>query len=108
MQADGKILAVGQFDTIEDVDAFGTGYELTRFNPDAKYATDQFRQAVVAQIGSSKAVPMHMGDTTIYETTGKQQEISVWFQNRYLFVLSVRSDFAHPRTLLRQLTGVRP
>ena len=33
-QADGKILAVGQFDTIEDQDAYGTGYELVGFNPD--------------------------------------------------------------------------
>ena len=82
--------------------------EVTRFNPDAAYKTEQFRQSVVGQIGSSKALPVRMANTTVYQTTGKQQEISVWFQDRYLFVLSVRSDFAQPRALLRQMVGVKP
>ena len=41
-------------------------------------------------------------------TTGTKQQISIWFRDRYMFVLSVRDDYLQPRALLRAALEIKP
>lgn len=74
----------------------------------ARYSRASFRDAVVSRIGSTAPKPFRIGRDTVYLTTGKKQNVSIWFRGRYFFVLSVRDDYDQPRTLLRQALGIRP
>jgi hypothetical protein len=63
---------------------------------------------VVNQIGSSTPRRALLGSTSVYLTTGTQQRIAVWFKGRYFFILAIREDYRHPRTLLREAVEIKP
>jgi len=44
----------------------------------------------------------------VWATTGTKQQLFVWFRERHLMVLAVRSDFTQPRTLLREALEIEP
>lgn len=76
--------------------------QVSRFSDEARFTDPKFRQSVLLQIGSSQPSSFRMGDQTVYLTTGKSQNVVVWFKDEYLFVLGAREDFGQPRTLLRE------
>lgn len=81
--------------------------QVSRFGEDAA-DTDGFRQSVVAQVGGSSPKRIRAGDQIVYLTSGTDQNLSIWFRDRYFFVLAVREDFERPRTLLRKALAVQP
>ena len=81
--------------------------QVSRFAKEAKYKKPSFRAAVVNQIGSTVPKPFRIGADSVFITTGKRQNISVWFRGDYLFVLAVRDDFDEPRGLLRAALGIK-
>jgi hypothetical protein len=82
--------------------------QVSRFRSNAPVARSSFRTSVVSQIGGRKSQQFRMGESTVYRTTGRKQVISLWFRGPYLFVLSVRDTFDHPRSLLREALEVKP
>jgi hypothetical protein len=76
--------------------------QVSRFAEEARFKDPEFRQSVLLQIGSTVPRSFRMDDQTVYLSTGKQQNVVIWFKNEYLFVLSTREEFARPRTLLRE------
>lgn len=76
--------------------------QVSRFSDEARFKDRDFRQSVLLQIGSTVPRSFRMGDQTVYLSTGKRQNVVIWFKDEYLFVLSTREEFGRPRTLLRE------
>lgn len=76
--------------------------QIGRFNDDAEYRTSNFRRAIVNQIGGVRPQTVRLGDETVFLTKGTKQDITVWFRDRYMFVLAVRDDYEYPRSLIRE------
>ncbi len=76
--------------------------QVSRFDEQARYQDPDFRQSVLLQIGSTVPRAFRMGDQTVYLSTGRRQNVVIWFKGKYLFVLSTREEFGRPRTLLRE------
>lgn len=76
--------------------------QVSRFSDEARFKDPEFRQSVLQQIGSTVPRSFRMGDQTVYLSTGKSQNVVIWFKDKYLFVLSAREEFGRPRTLLRE------
>ncbi|HUR78263.1 MAG TPA: hypothetical protein VMZ22_09975 [Acidimicrobiales bacterium] len=98
---------VGLFSLRRDTQLEAT-LQISRFNKDAKTGSARFRDSVVRQIGSTTPHEFRLGDDRVWLTTGRRQSVSVWFKDRYLFVLSVRDEYAQPRALLRSVLQVEP
>lgn len=82
--------------------------EVSRLTSKFDYNSAKQRSLLADKIGGSKSEQHHVGPTTVYLTTGVRQSIDVWFRGKWLFVMSVRQDYAKPRTLLRDALGVNP
>jgi hypothetical protein len=82
--------------------------QVSRFSKEATTDKNSVHTQVVGRIGSTVPQAFKVGTDTVYLTTGKRQNISVWFRDRYLFVLAVREEYDQPRTLLRQALDIRP
>ncbi|HVF75850.1 MAG TPA: hypothetical protein VM938_12440 [Acidimicrobiales bacterium] len=82
--------------------------QVSRFGDDARYGDADFQARMIQQIGNAKAREAKVGDFVVHLTRGTKQQISVWFDERFMFVLAVRDDFEQPRALLRSLLGTKP
>ncbi|HUQ39455.1 MAG TPA: hypothetical protein VM030_04825 [Acidimicrobiales bacterium] len=81
--------------------------QVSRFKTDAKYAKSKFRQSILQQIGTTVPRPFRMAGRTVYLTTGKRQNVAVWFTGRYAYVLSTRQEYEAPRALLRRALEIK-
>jgi hypothetical protein len=71
-----------------------------------KVATPQklkFRDAIIAQLGSTVPVRLRVGTSDVWLSSGTDQAVYTWFSGDSFYVLSVRSDYPFQRTLLRDL-----
>lgn len=98
--------AVGLY-SLRSNDLLQATLQVSRFTEDANM-DGQFRRGVVQQIGSTTPQAVRMADKTVYLTTGKRQNVAVWFHDRYLFILGTREEYATPRALLRELLEIKP
>jgi hypothetical protein len=79
---------------------------VSRFADGVDHADGDFRRAIVNRIGTAQV--HRVGEHTVWITRGRQQQITVWFDDAHMFVLSVREDYPRPRALLREVLEVRP
>jgi hypothetical protein len=77
------------------------------FNKLAPATKAHFRSSIIGQVGSSVPVQLRMGTTKVYLSTGTEQNIFTWFDDKAFYVLSMRGDFPFQRTLLRDLIGIQ-
>jgi hypothetical protein len=82
--------------------------QVSRLRTGARFHSAAFHGLVTSQIGSSAPRRALLGSTSVYLTTGTQQRIAVWFTGRYFFILAIREDFRHPRTLIRHAIEIKP
>ena len=82
--------------------------QVSRFTEEADVDSAAFKQQVVQQIGASTPVIFRMGKSTVWLTTGRRQNVAVWFTDRHLFVLATREEFDRPRALLRAALEIKP
>lgn len=75
--------------------------QVLRFNSAANLDDPSFRAALVSQIGGATPEIGRVGSERVYFVRGVQQNLSVFYRDRYLLVLSVREDYEQPRNLLR-------
>jgi hypothetical protein len=97
--------SLGLFSFRESNDLLRATIQIGRFNEVAEPRKQQFRNAIVAQLGSTVPTQLRLGRTIVYLTTGSEQSIFTWFdrEGRGFYVMSVRSDYSFPRSLLRKL-----
>ncbi len=82
--------------------------QVSRFNDNADFRSNGFRQALINQIGGSRPRPVRVGDETVYLTTATKQRIFIWFREQHLMILSTRDEYPQPRTLLREALEIQP
>lgn len=82
--------------------------QVTRLVKDADPESREFQRLVIGQIGQAGARRRVVGGTSLYVTVSNEQALYVWFRPRHVLVLSVASDFATPRALLREALAVQP
>jgi hypothetical protein len=76
--------------------------QVSRFNDNADAENEDFRRALLSQVGGSVPKQLVIGDETLYLTTGTKQTISVFFRDRTMVVLAIRDDYDQPRGLMRE------
>jgi len=86
--------------------------QVGRFNRSARPSEPSFQRSIIGLMGAStpEEITIHQvrGDrtlieTTVFATSGTDQNVFVWFGERTMYVLSVHQDYLFPRTLLRRL-----
>jgi hypothetical protein len=95
--------SVGLFSFRERNDLLRATLQVGRFNDVAEQDKARFRDGIIGQLGSSVPVTLKVGDRTVYLSTGSDQNIFSWFDDAGFYVLSIRSDYAFPRTMMRKL-----
>lgn len=95
--------SVGLFAFREGRDLLQATLQLSRFTSGARPDTEAFRGSIISRIGGTAPRELRAGDTEVYLTTGRNQVVFIWFEKRGFFVLTVRRDYAFPRTLLRRI-----
>lgn len=94
---------LGLFSFREGNDLLRATLQVGRFNDVADQKKTTFQNAIIGQLGSSVPIKLRVGDRTVYLATGSDQNIFSWFDDKGFYVLSVRSDYAFPRTMMRKL-----
>lgn len=82
--------------------------QVARLDDRARVHDATFRRSFVASLGGTEPRQVRLGTTDLWTTTGNDQELAVWFDGAYLFVLSTRKDYERPRILLRTMLEVKP
>jgi hypothetical protein len=95
--------SLGLFSFREANDLLRATLQIGRFNDVAEPQRKKFRDAIIAQLGSTVPVQLRVGADDVWLTSGTEQNIFTWFEPKGFYVLSIRSDYAFPRTLLRKL-----
>lgn len=93
--------------SVREGDLLQATLQISKFTDDADYQSSSFRAQVVDRVGSAKAQLFRMGDSELYMTVGTKQQIGVWFQGPYMFVMSVRDDYKTPRALVREALRIK-
>lgn len=95
--------SVGLFSFREGDDLLRATIQVGRFNDVADQEKTRFRNSIIGQLGATVPVKLRVGENTVYLSTGSDTNIFSWFDDVGFYVLSIRSDYAFPRTLLRKL-----
>lgn len=95
--------SLGLFSLREEDDLLRATLQVGRFNDVAEPRRRRFRDAIIAQLGSTVPLQLRVGNDDVWLTSGTEQSIFTWFDEQGFYVLSVRSDYSFPRTLLRRL-----
>jgi hypothetical protein len=82
--------------------------QVARLDDRARVEDASFRRSFVQRLGGPEPRQVRLGATELWTTTGNDQELAVWFDDEYLFVLSTRKDYERPRVLLRTMLDVKP
>jgi len=82
--------------------------QVARLDDRARVHDAGFRSSFVSSLGGTEPRQVRLGSTDLWTTTGNDQELAVWFDGPYLFVLSTRKDYERPRVLLRTMLEVKP
>jgi hypothetical protein len=94
---------LGLFSFREGNDLLRATLQVGRFNDVADQKKAEFQNAIIGQLGSSVPIPLRVSDRTVYLSTGSDQNIFSWFDDKGFYVLSIRSDYPFPRTMMRKL-----
>ena len=94
---------LGLFSFREGNDLLRATLQVGRFNDVADQKKTAFQNSIIGQLGSSVPIPLRVGDRTVHLATGSDQNIFSWFDDKGFYVLSIRSDYPFPRTMMRRL-----
>ena len=95
--------SIGLFSFRESSKLLRATLQVGRFNDVAKEQQAKIRDSIIGQLGSSVPVELRAGTHQVWLSTGSEQNIFTWFDSHDFYVLSIRSDYAFPRTLVRKL-----
>ena len=85
-----------------DKDLVQATLQIARFRDEPRNRSQDFRQSILAQFGSTRPRTTRMGDTVVYRTTQTKQVVAIWFDDLDWYLLSIRDEFDRPRTLMRE------
>lgn len=85
-----------------DKDLVQATLQIARFRDEPRNRSNDFRQSILTQFGSTRPRITRMGDTVVYRTTQTKQTVAIWFDDLDWYLLSIRDEFDRPRTLMRE------
>jgi hypothetical protein len=97
---DTYVTAVSLF-SLRSVNVVNATLQVSRLSEQFNVRSRAARESLADKIGGSRSAAYRLGSDTVYITQGLRQRVAVWFRAGSLYVLSVRDDFARPRSLLR-------
>lgn len=77
--------------------------QVAHFNHLARPNDRSFTSSIVAKFGATVPQPLRLGSRTVYMSAGQLQLAFLWFEDDWMYVLTVRRDYPFIRTLLRRL-----
>lgn len=77
--------------------------QVSRFRDEERFQTTRFRRTIINQLGATPPIATRMGDKTLWRTSGSKLALAVWFEGKFMYLVSIRDDFDRPRTLMRTL-----
>lgn len=89
-----------------DKDLVQATLQIARFRDEPRNRSNNFRQSILTQFGSTRPRVTRMGDTVVYRTTQTKQTVAIWFDDLDWYLLSIRDEFDRPRTLMRETLEV--
>jgi hypothetical protein len=95
--------SVGLFAFRRGKDVLEATLQVSRFTPEARPESADFRGSIISRIGGASPRQIRIGEQRLFLTSGRNQIVFIWFKKRGFFVLTVRRDYAFPRTLARRL-----
>jgi hypothetical protein len=95
--------SVGLFSFRQGKNLLQATLQISRFTPEADAESNDFRGAIISRIGTTNPREIRVGDREVFLTSGRNQVVFIWFEERGFFVLTARRDYSFPRTLLRRL-----
>ena len=93
---------VGLF-SLREKDLVRATLEVGRFNSLARPQDPGFRARIINRLGTTKPETLLVGTTSVYATSGTDQNIYAWFEGRGFYVLTTHREYEFPRTLLRRI-----
>lgn len=87
----------------EDDDRLRATFQVSRFTVEARPEAEAFRNSVIGRIGQTSPRRVRVGEEEVFVTTGRNQNVFIWFRERGFFVLTVAREYQFPRTLLRRI-----
>jgi hypothetical protein len=84
-------------------DLLQASLQVSRFKDEKRYQTSEFRRTIITQLGASPPRATRMGDRVVWRTSGSNLALAVWFEGKFMYLLSIRDDFDRPRSLIRTL-----
>jgi len=80
--------------------------QVTRFREREHASSPAVQQRVVNQIGASEPTLTRLPEGSAYLSLSNDQRLGVWFRGATMYVLTVRSDYPYPRSLIRSALAV--
>ena len=84
-------------------DLLQASLQVSRFKDEKRYLTDEFRRTIINQLGASPPRATRMGDRVVWRTSGSNLALAVWFEGKFMYLLSIRDNFDRPRSLIRTM-----
>jgi hypothetical protein len=99
--------SVGLFAFRKGKDVLEATLQVSRFTPDARPESADFRGSIISRIGGASPRQVRIDNERVFLTSGRNQVVFIWFKERGFFVLTVRRDYPFPRTLVRRLIDMK-
>lgn len=75
--------------------------EVARFKAGNNTGSLGFQEDVARQIGSTTAQGLEVSGHLVFLTTARGIDIAIWFRGPYVLILVIRTDYGHPKDMLR-------
>ena len=96
------VSSLGLF-SLRENDLVRATLQVSRLNAVANPRDSNFRALIINRLGTTTPETLLVGKVEVYATSGTDQVIYGWFEERSFFVLTTHRDFEFPRTLLRRI-----
>jgi hypothetical protein len=80
--------------------------EIVHLGTNANWSSAGFQSSLVGQVAGGVPSTLQLSGHTVYEATATGSGMTMWFDGPYFYVLSIRSDYKSPRSLLESALGV--
>jgi hypothetical protein len=82
--------------------------EFGRFRSGAPVSSLRFQRSIAAQLGTTVPIEQRLGGATVFLSKAKSLTLVSWVRDRRLTILSIRTDYATPKTLIRSALDLEP
>lgn len=82
--------------------------EFGRFRSSAPVSSVSFQRSIAQQLGTTVPVEQRLGGVAVYLAKAKSLTLAAWFSGRQLTILSIRTGYVTPKSLIRSALDLTP